>query len=186
MKEVKIDLGNVFRTIYSKRLIILFFTLIISVLAIIYVYFKKNIPIYEGKVLLEVGSIYIGNSESIGVEDRKDLFYILNNNFSIKSTIPRKSSRLIELSFRSENKGRIEKKLSEAIDFIKKRHDEKLKFYKNFIMTRELNEISIGENPINKPKNLSFVLLTAFTSFLMIIFLILILESIKCTLKTLK
>ncbi|QKE28139.1 putative chain length determinant protein, Wzz family [Arcobacter acticola] len=52
--EEEIDLRDLFKTIWDRRIFILVFTLVVTLLAIVYVSIKT--PIYEVKALLEIGS----------------------------------------------------------------------------------------------------------------------------------
>lgn len=51
--EEEIDLRELFKNIWQKRFFISMFTLIVTILATIFVFFKK--PIYEAKALVEIG-----------------------------------------------------------------------------------------------------------------------------------
>ena len=53
LAEDEIDLRELFKTIWAKRVFITIFTFIVTVLAAIYAYTKT--PIYEAKVLVEIG-----------------------------------------------------------------------------------------------------------------------------------
>ena len=53
LQEDEIDLRELFKTILDKKVFIVIFTLVITILAAIYAYNKT--PIYEAKALVEIG-----------------------------------------------------------------------------------------------------------------------------------
>ena len=59
LQEDEIDLRELFKTIWDKKVFIVIFTLVITILAAIYAYNKT--PIYEAKALIEIGEYKVIN-----------------------------------------------------------------------------------------------------------------------------
>lgn len=57
IQEDEIDLKELFITIWEKKLFVILITSIVTLIAIVYVLVKNPIPIYQGKVFLEIGKI---------------------------------------------------------------------------------------------------------------------------------
>lgn len=68
LAEDEIDLRELFKTIWAKKVFITIFTFVITVLAAIYAYTKT--PIYEAKALVEIGE-YKTNKVTEGREGKK-------------------------------------------------------------------------------------------------------------------
>lgn len=64
LEEDEIDLRELFKTIWDKKVFIILFTLIITVLAGIFAYTKT--PIYEAKVLIEIGEYKTATKNGLG------------------------------------------------------------------------------------------------------------------------
>lgn len=71
IQEDEIDLREIFKSIFERKYFILIFTLIITILAIIYVSIKT--PIYEAKAVIEIGS-YKTESDEVRVVDNLNEF----------------------------------------------------------------------------------------------------------------
>lgn len=71
IQEDEIDLREIFKSIFERKYFILIFTLIITILAIIYVNIKT--PIYEAKAVIEIGS-YKTESDEVRVVDNLNEF----------------------------------------------------------------------------------------------------------------
>ena len=75
LAEDEIDLRELFKTIWAKRVFITIFTFIVTVLAAVYAYTKT--PIYEAKALVEIGE-YKKNpvDDAIALEKKLTTIYI--------------------------------------------------------------------------------------------------------------
>ncbi|RXJ94933.1 hypothetical protein CRU94_07300 [Arcobacter sp. AHV-9/2010] len=67
IQEDEIDLRELFQIIWEKKLFIILFTLVITILAGVYAYSKT--PIYEAKALVEIGEYKINNTTKNSVDD---------------------------------------------------------------------------------------------------------------------
>ena len=67
IQEDEIDLRELFKIIWDKKIFIILFTLVITVLATVYAYSKT--PIYEAKALVEIGEYKINNTTKNSVDD---------------------------------------------------------------------------------------------------------------------
>src|SRR5690554_6052688 len=69
LQDDEIDLRELFLTLWEKKVFIILFTLVITVLATVYAYIKT--PIYEAKALVEIGEYTldkkISNSDSVTI-----------------------------------------------------------------------------------------------------------------------
>ena len=180
LTEDEIDLKELFKTIWDKRLFIILFTSIITVISLIYVYFKNPTPIYQGKVYIEIGKIH---SESIGIGGEldlsADLAEILKLKFNAEVNIPKKTESILEISFNNKDKDIIKTNLEAILSYVLSRHEEKAKFYKNVTMTKQINDIKINEEAINKPKKKLIVGVSFITAFILSIFLIFFIQFIR-------
>lgn len=161
--EDEIDLRELFKTIWDKRVFILVFTFVVTLLAVVYVSIKT--PIYEVKALLEIGSYkteIVNNQgqtsiETINVDDANELskklsmiFIDLKENekdkeFKItKINLSKDMKNFIELSSESTSNDLGIKGLNEIITYIKDIH---LKLLKDI---KERNDLEI--------KNIDFLI----------------------------
>lgn len=183
IEQDEIDLKDLFVTIWNKKFFILIFTFLITFLSIVYVFFKNPVPVYKGKVYIEIGQIQSQNFAQLPLDIAVDLSEILKLQFSLESNIMkaaiRNNTNLLEITSSSENKEEIKNNLNKAIDFIMSRHNEKAKFYQNVIMTKQIGMIEVDENPINKPKKLLIVVTSFIIGFILSIFLVFLIEFIN-------
>ena len=177
--EDEIDLRELFKTIWNKRVFIIVFTLIITSLALVYVFFKNPIPIFQGKTYVEIGQIQSQNFGEKSLDKSKDLAEILKLEIKVSVNIPKGTSDLLEISFADKNKEIIKNNLEKTVDFIIKRHSEKAKYHENVIMTKQIGDIVIGNEPINKPKKSLIVVVAFVTGFIMSIFLVFFMQFIS-------
>ena len=169
--ESKIELKEFCIEIWGKRIFILSLTTFFTIIALVYIIFKAPLPVYYGKVLLEIGEIHSNEFGLKIIDDPKDLSEIIQAELKVKTFIPRNTTKLLEIIVENENKEIIKKDLNLAIDLVLLRHQQKAKFYENVIMSRVIiNEIN--NEPINKFKKYSIVLLSALTGFILSIFII--------------
>ena len=106
IQEDEIDLRELFITIWNKKIFIIAFTSIVTILSIIYAYSKT--PLFEVKTVIEVGSLSNSNSNSNQIENPKNLIKKLkienidnadkNKTTSITSvSLVKSTSNLIEI-----------------------------------------------------------------------------------------
>lgn len=172
IEEDEIDLRELFTIIWNKKLFILIFTFIVTLAALIYVFFKNPTPIYQGNILIEIGEIQSETFGTILLDNPQNLTTILNREFDVKANVPARTDNLVNISTISINKDEIKTKIEKAISFVKERHKSKSKFYKNTIMTKEIGDISIDSEAINKPKKKLIVIVSFVTGFILSIFLV--------------
>ena len=172
IQEDEIDLRELFKTIWEKKLFVILFTSIVTLIAIVYVLVKNPIPIYQGKAFLEIGKI---QSQTFGqdlFDDPTDLAQILSIEYKVEASIPKATISLLEITSKNENKEEIQNNIKDAVTFIINKHTEKAKFYENVIMTKQIGDIQIDNNPINKPKKLLIVVVSFVTGVVLSIFLV--------------
>ncbi|WP_198304886.1 Wzz/FepE/Etk N-terminal domain-containing protein [Arcobacter vandammei] len=113
LQEDEIDLKELFKTIWDKRIFIAIFTLVVTVLSAIYVYTKT--PIYEAKALIEIGEYKLNNNTKTSVDDTASLDKKLNTLFvDMEKNNQNKTSEITNISVVKGLKNFLEIK-SEAI-----------------------------------------------------------------------
>ena len=173
-EEDEIDLRELFKIIWNKKVFILLFTFIVTFFSIVYVYFKNPTRIYQGSILVEIGEIQSETFGSSLFDNPNNISTILNRKFKVHSSVPSRTNNLINISATSTNKDEIKSKIIEVVTFVKNRHEEKSKFYKksNSMMTKEIGDVIIGSEAINKPKKKLIVAVSFVTGFILSIFLV--------------
>ena len=180
IQEDEIDLRELFLTLWKKKVFIVLLTFIVTVSSILYVNFKPYEPVYQGKLLVEIGEVFNKNNDSKLIDYPGNLVKIIEENLSgLISSIPRNTNNLIELSVSSKNKSDIKDTLTSAYDFIVNRHNEKTKLYEKFTHTKKVGDINIGNEPINKPKKKLIIAVSFVTGFILSIFLVFFMEFIR-------
>ena len=178
IEEDEIDLRELFLTLWKKKFFIFGFTLLITMASILYVSFKPYTPIYQGKLLVEIGEVFNKNNESSLIDHTGNLITILNSN-NFTASAPRGTNNLLEISHDSSDKMLIEKNIQNAYKFILERHKDKTKLYDKYISTKKIGEITISNQPINKPKKKLIVAVSFVTGFILSIFLVFFIDFIK-------
>lgn len=179
IQEDEIDLREFFKTIWEKKLFVILFTSLVTLIAIIYVLVKNPIPIYQGKAFLEIGKI---QSQTFGqslFDNPTDLAQILSIEYKVEASIPKATISLLEITSKNENKEKIQNNIKDAVAFIINKHTEKAKFYENVIMTKQIGNIVIDDNPINKPKKLLIVVVSFVSGFILSIFLVFFMQFVN-------
>lgn len=177
--EDEIDLKELFIIIWNKKIFILFFTLFATLLSLIYVFLKNSVPIYEGKTYIEIGTIQSQNFGESPLDKASDLAQIIKLTFKIDSNIAKGTTKILEIVFKNEDKGFIKQTLEKAIKTIIDKHKEKAKFYENVIMTKQIGEINVSNQPINQPKKSLIVAVTFITGFILSIFIVFFMQFIS-------
>lgn len=65
---------------------------------------KNPIPLYEGKVLIEIGEIQSQNFGTIYFDSPNNLAEVLNASFSVNSSTPRGTNKLLEIGLINSDK----------------------------------------------------------------------------------
>ena len=177
--EDEIDLRELFRAIWEKKIFILLFTTIVTFISVIYVYSKNPIPLYQGKIYIEIGQIQSQNFGQISLDSASDLAGILNLEFKVNANIFKSTTKILEISITNEDKNLIKQNLEKSIEFIINKHKEKAKFYENVIMTRQVGDIEIDKNPINMPKKKLIVVVSFISGFILSIFIVFFMQFIN-------
>ncbi|MFY9109580.1 Wzz/FepE/Etk N-terminal domain-containing protein [Aliarcobacter butzleri] len=179
LQEDEIDLRELFKTLWKYKIFVLVFTSMITFIALIYVLLKNPIPIYQGKMYLEIGQIQNKNFVPMSIEKVTDLAYILNLEFKVDSNIPKNTFNLIEITFDNIDKNVINETLKKVKDFVLEKHKEQTSFYESVIMTKQIGDIIISNEPINKPKKSLIVTVAFVTGFILSIFLVFFIEFVR-------
>ena len=184
--EDEIDLRELIKTLWIYKYLILIFTSFITILSIIYVLQKNPTPIYKGSLYMEIGTIQDKNFQPVIIENASDLAYILNLEFDVKAVVPKEVSinkylqtKLIEISFENEDKNKIRETLKKIKDYIVEKHKKDTKYYENIIMTKQIGDIKISNEEINKPKKALIVAISFVTAFILSIFLAFLINFVK-------
>lgn len=161
--EDEIDLRELFKTIWKKKIFILLFTCIFTLISIIYVSIKT--PTYEVKALVEIGSYKSENITSGGgnlvqilnLDEANNLSKILstifidirkniqNKEFDVVNiSVPKGMKNFIEVSVEAKSNDLAIKGLNEVVDYVKTEHERILNDIK------EKNELEL--------KNIEFII----------------------------
>ena len=151
----------------------------ITFIALIYVLLKNPIPIYQGKMYLEIGQIQNKNFVPVAIEKVTDLAFILNFEFKVNSNIPKNTSNLMEITFDNVDKNIINETLTRVKGFVLEKHKEQTSFYESVIMTKQIGDIIISNEPINKPKKTLIIIVAFVTAFVLSIFLVFFIEFVR-------
>lgn len=179
-KEDELDLRELFKTLIKHKIKIILITLIVTAGAIIYTMLKNPVPIYQGKVLVEIGEIQNENFGTSRFDEPNNLSAIISNQFnSISASTAKGTNKLVELKASNTNKDLIQSSLKSAVSFILERHKEKADFHTKYIMTKQIGEIKIDSTPINTPKKKLIIVVAFITSLILSIFFIFLLEFIR-------
>jgi uncharacterized protein involved in exopolysaccharide biosynthesis len=192
--EDEIDLRELFKTIWESRKFIFIFTVVVTLLSVIYVFFKNPVPIYQGKTYVEIGQIQSQNFGQIPLDSISDLSQILKLEFNLDANVVAANvvaanvvaanvvagtTRILEISNKNEDKNIIKQTLEKILETIINRHKEKAKIYENVIMTKQIGDIKIDEQAINKPKKTLIVVVSFVTGFILSIFLLFFIQFIN-------
>lgn len=179
LQEDEIDLRELFKTLWKHKIFILVFTSMVTFIALIYVLLKNPIPIYQGKMYLEIGKIQDKNFAPMSIEKVTDLAYILNLEFKVNSNIPKSTFNLIEITFDNIDKNVISETLTRVKGFVLDKHKKLISFYESAIMTKQIADITISNEPINKPKKSLIITVAFVTGFILSIFLVFFMQFVK-------
>ncbi|MCT7541231.1 Wzz/FepE/Etk N-terminal domain-containing protein [Aliarcobacter cryaerophilus] len=179
LNEDEIDLRELFKTIWDKRFFIIIFTFIITLISFIYVLLKNPTPVYEGILSVQIGEIQSENFGNKIIETPQNLSYILEIEFKVNPNIVKGTTSILEIKYSNEDKARIKTILEDVKNFIITKHENDTSFYKNKIMTKQIGDIKISEEAINKPKKPLIVTVAFITGFILSIFLVFFIQFIQ-------
>lgn len=179
LNEDEIDLRELFKTIWDKRFFIIIFTFIITLISFIYVLLKNPTPVYEGNLSVQIGEIQSENFGNKIIETPQNLSYILEVEFKVNPNIAKGTTSILEIKYSNEDKARIKTILEDVKKFIITKHENDTSFYKNKIMTKQIGDIKISEEAINKPKKSLIVTVAFITGFILSIFLVFFIQFIQ-------
>jgi capsular polysaccharide biosynthesis protein len=179
LNEDEIDLRELFKTIWDKRFFIIIFTFIITLISFIYVLLKNPTPVYEGILSVQIGDIQSENFGNEIIETPQNLSYILEVEFKVNPNIAKGTTSILEIKYSNEDKARIKTILEDVKNFIITKHENDTSFYKNKIMTKQIGDIKISEEAINKPKKALIVTVAFITGFILSIFLVFFIQFIQ-------
>lgn len=144
VQEDEIDLKELFLVLWRKRIFICVFTSFVTLMAVVYVYFKPYTPIYEGTLNIEIGEVFDKNNSSKLIDFSYNLSKIIEKEFdkyNIIVEIPKKTdpiiNNLIELKVLNNDRTLIAEHIEEVFKFIVNRHNSKIKLYEKFIDTKK-------------------------------------------------
>ncbi|MCT7560549.1 Wzz/FepE/Etk N-terminal domain-containing protein [Aliarcobacter butzleri] len=179
LQEDEIDLRELFKILWKYKIFVLVCTSMITFIALIYVLLKNPIPIYQGKMYLEIGQIQNKNFVPVAIEKVTDLAYILNLEFKVNSNIPKNTFNLIEITFDNVDKNIINETLIKVKNFVIEKHKKQTTFYESVIMTDQIGDIIIPNDAINKPKKFLIVSVAFVTAFILSIFLVFFMQFVR-------
>jgi len=174
--EDEIDLRDLVKTIINYKNFILFFTLTITIISLIYTYLKYKTPIYNGNVTIEIGKALTSEGKLIPIDNTHTLSNILPKLYNVSATIPKRTSNIIILQKKDVNKQKISKELNKAVKFILSRNQQLSSYFEKIIPTQQVGNIQISKQPTKK----KLIIIVAFiTGFILSIFLVFFIEFIK-------
>ncbi|WP_419233755.1 Wzz/FepE/Etk N-terminal domain-containing protein [Aliarcobacter cryaerophilus] len=189
LNEDEIDLRELFKTIWDKRFFIIIFTFIITLIFFIYVLIKNPTPVYEGKIYFEMGEMKGETYGSKLIENTNDLASLINITFNENSSFSKEenpnallkkdTTKILEITYFGENKDNIKNKLEKIKEFIMVRHQKLSNFYDIAVQTKQIGDIKISEEAINKPKKALIVTVAFITGFILSIFLLFFIQFIQ-------
>ncbi|AXK48054.1 hypothetical protein CRU87_01900 [Aliarcobacter trophiarum LMG 25534] len=192
MNEDEIDLRELFITIWNKKIFIIIFTFIVTSIAFLYILLKNPNPIYEGKIYFEMGEMKGETFGSKLIENTNDLAMLINITFD-ENIIDNKNSNLenpsaklskgttkiLEIKYEDEDRELIKNELNKIKEFILARHEGISKLYNIAINTKQIGEMKISKEAINKPKKALIVTVAFVTGFILSIFLVFFMQFIN-------
>jgi LPS O-antigen subunit length determinant protein (WzzB/FepE family) len=137
IEEDEIDLRELFKTIWDKKVFIIVFTCVVTILAVGYAYMKT--PIYEAKAFIEIG-VLNNNNNNFAIENPNNLaqrlkIIYMNNIEKNKKTkvtkvqVVKNTVNLIEIDVEATSNKKAVLMLNEIINDIKKVHKSQINNY---------------------------------------------------------
>ncbi|QOY55408.1 hypothetical protein HUE87_04000 [Candidatus Sulfurimonas marisnigri] len=178
IEEDEIDLRELWKIIVNRKIVIFIVTTLVTLGAIVYVYMKNPIPVYSGNVMLEIGEVKSNTTNLTYLDNPNNLKHILEKQYSLLVTLPKRSNGLMSLSTTNVNKEVIKRDLEKYVVYVLERHKSKAKLFEKYIMTKQIGNITIGNEAINKPKKKLIVVVSFITGLVLSIFLVFLLDFI--------
>lgn len=189
LNEDEIDLRELFKTIWERRFFITIFTFTLTFISFIYILLKNPLPVYQGNIYIEIGEMRGDTYGSKLIENTNDLASLINITFdenisfskelNPKAQLMGGSTKILEVSYFSENKNNIKNKLNNIKEFIMNRHNKLTNLYNVSIQTQQVGDIKISEEAVNKPKKALSLVVTFVTGFILSIFLVFFIQFIQ-------
>jgi len=172
IEDDEIDLRELFKTLWDKKIFIVLFTFFVTMGSIVYVSSKNPIPIYQGNVMIEIGEIKNENG-NISYFDNPNTLKNMTEKFNnVSVDVIKGTYNLLNITAKDSDKEKITNELLHSINFIIERHKNKIVMYDKYIMTKQVGEIVIDNNSINKPKKKLTVIVSFVTGFILSVFLV--------------
>ncbi len=185
-KEMDLDcsLKQCFYTIKKSKFVVVSIAFLPMILMYVYILNKTNIivkPIYNGKVMLEIGKATSFLEDLVNPLDKTyNLKSILEQKYDVSVVIPPHTTNILVITKKDADIEKIKNSLKESIEYVMQKHRESLKLYDEFIMTKKIGAISISKIAETKPlTNLKLAL-----ALLVGILLSFLYSYTKCKLKT--
>jgi len=178
-QEDELDLRDLFLILKKNWKVIIFTTLLVVVMSFIYIVFKNPIPLYSGNIMLEIGEVKSDNPNQTYFDKNQDLKTLIENQFDVQVTIPKRTETIITLTAKNTDKMKVEGSLKKVVDYVISRHQQKAKLYDQYIMTKQIGHIVIGDKPINMPKKKLILIISFITGLILSIFLVFFIEFIR-------
>ena len=130
LEEDEIDLKELFKTIWAKKIFIIIFTLAITVLATVYAYSKT--PIYEAKALLEIGE-YKKNpvDDAVALEKKLSTIFIdMEKNLKDKTSqisnisVVKGLKNFLEIKSESTSNEEAKNEILKVLTFVQNEHEK--------------------------------------------------------------
>ncbi|MFA9373911.1 MAG: Wzz/FepE/Etk N-terminal domain-containing protein [Poseidonibacter sp.] len=179
IQEDEIDLRDLWKTIVKRKNFIILFTLLVTLISVVYVFIKNPIPIYSGNVMVEIGEGRSNDTNQIYFDHNSNIKSILEKRFEVEVSLPKGTNNILIITSKNKDKNIIKKDLNNTVSAIITRHKEKTKFFDDYIMTKQIGEVKINNNAINKPKKKLIVIVSFVTAFILSIFIVFFLEFIS-------
>ena len=130
LEEDEIDLKELFKTIWAKKIFIVIFTLVVTILAGFYAYSKT--PIYEAKALLEIGE-YKKNpvDDAVALEKKLSTIFIdMEKNLKDKTSeisnisVVKGLKNFLEIKSESTSNQEAKNEILKVLTFVQNEHEK--------------------------------------------------------------
>ena len=130
LEEDEIDLKELFKTIWAKKIFIVIFTLVVTILAGFYAYIKT--PIYEAKALLEIGE-YKKNpvDDAVALEKKLSTIFIdMEKNLKDKTSeisnisVVKGLKNFLEIKSESTSNEEAKNEILKVLTFVQNEHEK--------------------------------------------------------------
>ena len=130
LEEDEIDLKELFKTIWAKKIFIVIFTLVVTILAGFYAYSKT--PIYEAKALLEIGE-YKKNpvDDAVALEKKLSTIFIdMEKNLKYKTSeisnisVVKGLKNFLEIKSESTSNEEAKNEILKVLTFVQNEHEK--------------------------------------------------------------